>query len=201
MKSYISTVFLCAGMLSVSGCGSANTKVNLSPTHYTVNAMILAVPREVEPLLGSVSQSKLEDVAKRHDTIATRLPTIHILPGETKKAETGKTHSYPIDFDAEGNPTKHNTARDGLTMRATLSLTQDQRPRLAIAVEDSKIAKWITSPAGNKTPLCEIRRSSTTIQPKWGEWHNIATVMATGTNKGQVILVRIDKPNKESFNN
>lgn len=191
-------VFLCAAMLSANGCRSASTRVSLSPTHYTISAMMLTVSLEGERLLADITQSNLEDIVKRRDTTTTRLPTIHILPGETKKVETGKTHSYAIDFDAEGNPTKHKTARDGPTVQSTFSLMQDQRPKLTIAIEQSKIAKWITSPAGNRSPICEIRQISTTIQANWGEWHNIGKVMATETNEGHVILVRIDKPNKAS---
>jgi len=191
-------IFLCVAMLSVNGCRSASTHVSLSPTHYTVSAMMLTVSQAAELRLANVTQSNLEDVVKRRDTITTRLPTLHLLPGETKKVETGKTHIYAIDFDADDNPARHETARDGMTVRSTFSTMQDQQPKLAIAIEHSKIAKWITTPEGNKVPICEIRRVSTTIRANWGEWHNIGKLMANEANKGQVVLVRIDKPNKVS---
>jgi hypothetical protein len=197
MKTQNSIVLLCVAVLSLNGCRSVSTEVSLSPTHYTVSGMILAVSQASEPLLGSVSQSKLEDIVRERNTKTTRLPTLHILPGETRKVETGSTRIYPIAFDAEGNPREYDSVRDGLDVEATLSLMPDQRPKLSIAIQGSRIVKWITRPAGHKTPICEVRQSSTTITANWGEWHNIATVMATGTNKGEVILVRIDKPEKE----
>ncbi len=121
--------------------------------------------------------------------------------GETKEVENGETHSYPIGFDADGNPTKHETVRDGLTMRSTLSLLPNRQPKLAIAVEDSHIVKWNKSPDGNKTPVCKVTTFGTTVRPKWGQWQNVGKAMATETDKGQVILVRVDKPSKQPSNN
>jgi hypothetical protein len=194
-KTYIA--FLCTAILVVGGCHSASTRVNLSPTHYTVSVMILDVPQEAEPPMGSVNQSEVEAMVKRRSTETTLFPTIHILPGETKEVENGETHSYPIGFDANGKPTQHKTVRDGLTMRSTLSLLPDHQAKLAIAVEDSRIVKWNKSPDGNKTPVCQVTSFGTTIRPKWGQWENVGKAMATGTDKGKVILVRIDKPNKQ----
>jgi hypothetical protein len=191
-------IFFCVAILSVNGCRTVSTQVDLSPSHYTVNALMLVVSRDATPLLGTVPQSELESIVKRRDTQTTRLPSLHILPGETRQVETGKTHVYPVGFDAEGNPTQHETARDGLTMRATLSLTPDQRPKLAIAIEDSHIAKWMTGQSGNRLPVCELRQSSTTLLAEWGAWHNICTAMAAENNRGHVILVRIDRPTKAS---
>ena len=198
-KTYIA--FLCIAILVVGGCRSVSTRVSLSPTHYTVSAMILDVPKEAELLMGSVSQSKVEGIVKRRNTETTLFPTIHILPGETKEVENGETHTYAIGFDADGNPTKHKTVRNGLTMRSTLSLLPNRHPKLTIAVEDSQIVKWTKSPYGDKTPVCKVTAFSTTIRPKWGQWQNVGKAMATETDKGQVILVRIDKPNKQPSTN
>ncbi len=201
MKTRIYVAFLCIALLVVGGCRSVSTRVNLSPTHYTVSAMILDLPKEAEPLMGSVSQSEVEGFVKRRNTETMLFPTIHILPGETKEVENGETHTYPVGFDADGNPTKHETVRDGLTMRSTFSLLQNQQPKLAIAVEDSQIVKWNKSSYGDKTPVCKVTAFSTTIRPKWGQWQNVGKAMATETDKCQVILVRIDKPNKHPSTN
>jgi len=160
--------------------------------------MILDMPREAEPPMGSVRQSEVERIIKRRDTDATLFPTIHILPGETKAVETGQTHSYATTFDADGKPIKHNTVRHGLSMRSTLSLLPRRQAKLAIAIENSQIVKWHRSPAGNKTPVCKVTSFATTIRPKWGQWENVGKAMATETDKGKVILVRIDEPNSPS---
>jgi hypothetical protein len=197
MATKTHSALVCITMLVIGGCRSVNTQVSLSPTHYTVNVMILAVPQEAEPPMGSVSQSDVEALIKRRNTETIRFPTIHILPGETKDVETGETHSYAIGFDVEGKPTKYKTVRDGLSLRSTLSLLPDHQAKLAIAIEKSHIVRWNRSPAGNKTPVCKITSFGTTVRPKWGLWENVGKAMATETDKGKVILVRIDKPNKQ----
>jgi hypothetical protein len=187
-------IFLCLAILVIGGCGSVNTQPSLSPTHYTVSVMLVELSKNTGTPLGAVSQSQLEDMIKRRNTNAIRLPTIHILPGETKQVENGKTHSFPINFGTDGEPTQYRTVRDGLIMQAMLYLMQDKRPKLTIAVEESHITKWSTGPTGLRFPKCKVTDFSTTIYGKWGQWQNVGKAMATKAAKGQVILVRIDKP-------
>jgi hypothetical protein len=193
-------VGFCAVILLISGCCSVSSRVDLSPTHYTVTVMILELSKEAEQVLNTSSQPSPEVVSKRWDVKMTRLPTLHVLVGETNAVQRGKSHSYPIECDADGKPTKYGSVMDGLTIQAALSVLPDQRPRLTIAVDDTKITAWSTSPAGNRSPVCRTRRINTTTYPHWGQWQSVGGTAATKENKGQVFLLRLDEPNKEPSN-
>ena len=130
----------------------------------------------------------------------TRLPTLHVLVGETNAVQTGKSYTYPIECDADGKPTKYGSIVDGVSIQAALSLLQDQRPSLAIAVDDTKITDWRISQVGYKHPVYSTGRITTTVLPDWGRWQRVAGTAATEKEKGIMLLLRLDGPQKKPTN-
>jgi len=198
MKMQVNVAFLCAMMLVLGGCRSVSSRVDLSPTHYTVTVVILELSKEAEQVLNTSSQLNPDLVSKRSDVKTTRLPTLHVLVGETNAVQTGKSYTYPIECDADGKPTKYGSIVDGVSIQATLSLLQDQRPSLAIAVDETKITDWrsITT-VGYKPPVYSTGRLTTTVLPDWGRWQRVGGTAATEEEKGIMLLLRLDEPKKE----
>jgi len=198
MKMQVNVAFLCAMMLVLGGCRSVSSRVDLSPTHYTVTVVILELSKEAEQVLNTSSQPNPDLVSKRSDVKTTRLPTLHVLVGETNAVQTGKSYTYPIECDADGKPTKYGSIVDGVSIQATLSLLQDQRPSLAIAVDETKITDWrsITT-VGYKPPVYSTGRLTTTVLPDWGRWQRVGGTAATEEEKGIMLLLRLDEPKKE----
>lgn len=196
MKRGAGGAFLCAIVLLLGGCCSTGTRVDLSPTHYTVSVMMLELSKKAEEVLNAANEPNPEAVAGRRDVKTALLPTVHVLVGETNSIQSGKSYTYPIEDDSNGTPIKCGSVIDGSTIQAALSLLPDQRPSLAIAVDDTKIIAWEVSPAGNKYPLYTTRSFNTTIIPHLGRWQRVGGMAGTGNDKGTVFLVRLDEPNK-----
>ena len=200
MKMQVNVAFLCAMMLVLGGCRSVSSRVDLSPTHYTVTVVLLELSKEAEQELNTSSQPNPDVVSKRSDVKTTRLPTLHVLVGETNAVQTGKSYTYPIECDADGKPTKYGSIVDGVSIQAALSLLQDQRPSLAIAVDDTKITDWSISQVGYKHPVYSTGRITTTVLPDWGRWQRVGGTAATEEEKGIMLLLRLDAPQKEPSN-
>lgn len=195
MRTRIWGLWLCAAVLIAGGCRSLPTQVELSPTDYTVTAVILDLSNKAQQLLTDAHYSNVDRIVRRWDTKVTRLPTIHIRPKQTRKVETGELHTYPIEFDADGNPTRYQTTRDGLSFEATFSIvSQDRVPRLETVIKDSRIVDWKTVRPGHRFPVCRVREIGTTVFPKWGQWQDVGVLAETKEDNALVVLVRIDQP-------
>ena len=69
MKMQVNVAFLCAMLLVLGGCRSVSSRVDLSPTHYTVTVMILELSKEAEQVLNTSSQPNPDVVSKRWDAV------------------------------------------------------------------------------------------------------------------------------------
>lgn len=185
-----------AVMCLVAGCRTVNTQVELSAEQYTVTAMMVELSQESMELLAGGSQPNVDTAVRRRDTRVTRFPTIHLLPDKTKAIDNQESCAYPLEFGADGKPSRYENVKTGQFISATLSLSAHGIPRLAISLDDSKLLKWKTfkSPTGDrhKLPLCSVRKFSTVVSPAWGRWE------AVGREDGHVILVRLDQPTRQA---
>jgi len=171
-------------------------KPKLRSDKYTVTSIlvesnVISTPSEL--------QGKLEDILKRRDSKVTRLPTVHLLPGDTVEIDEQKPYTYPISFNPDGTAKENKTVAIGQLIRITLHETPDMKIRLKMGVflEDAVVTGWRNIPApldkSYRYPTIRRRNIGSDISPQLSTWHIL------GESDGVLFAVRVDPPTGYSF--
>jgi hypothetical protein len=188
--------FLACGVLT-QGCSPMRLSIEPSASEYTVTVLLLEVSARNAALLQTDPAGNLSPVVRDKDTVLTRFPTIHVLPGEMTEANTQQTVEYPSAFDAEGMPTELSTTGIGDWLRVTFVVAES--PEFDVFAEHAVLLQWktveVTPGRAYRYPSIERQSVQTTIEPNLGQLQVIGvSEKPTIPPTAAVFLARIDPP-------
>ena len=181
-----------AGLALLAGCSrpEVDLGVELSPHAYTVSVKILEYSEKVGALLRDSGEKTIAKVMGHEGTLVTTLPTVHLLPGESREVDRRKEHPFLVDSDTM--PNRYQSFTTGEYLRVMLTLMPSGAPALAIHLDAPKVVGWedVLGPGGitYKYPQRQTILVHSTLSPPWSTWQIVEQ------NADAAVVVRIDRP-------
>ena len=192
MKSNRTPFWLMASLALLAGCSrpEVDLGVELSPNAYTVSVKILEYSEKVGALLRDSGEKTIAKVMGHEGTLVTTLPTVHLLPGESREVDRRKEHPFLVDSDTM--PNRYQSFTTGEYLRVMLTLMPSGAPALAIHLDAPKVVGWedVLGPGGMTYiyPQCQTILVHSTLSPRWSTWQIV------DQNAEAAVVVRIDRP-------
>lgn len=172
----------------------ARVEAQAKPTDYSVEILLLDVNKLCRKLLFSNADGNLEAVMKDPETVVTRGPALYVTPGSTATMEERKIYRYPVEFDAQGQPTQYQTRSVGPLIQVGLEFDRAGRLQASVTVEDNLLRglEPIQTPAKTiyERPLVDVRKASGTSPVEPGKWAVVSSEAVIVETKGKKGIVR-----------
>ncbi|MDI6774980.1 MAG: hypothetical protein QME60_06255 [Verrucomicrobiota bacterium] len=152
----------------------ARVEAQVKPTDYSIEILMLDVNKLSRKLLFSNTDGNLAAVLKDPETVVTRGHVLYVSPGTNAVMEERKVYRYPVEFDAHGQPTKHDTRTVGPMIRAGLTADKTGTLLVSVTVEDNALKRLEPIRAPGRIvceqPVVEARKGSGTLPVEPGKW-------------------------------
>ena len=183
-----------AGLALLAGCSrpEADLGVELSPNAYAVSVKILEYSENVGALFRDSSEKTIATVMGHKGTLVTALPTIYLLPGESKEVDQRQEYPFLVALASDTTPNRYQSYTAGEYLRVVLTLMPSGAPALGIHLDAPKVVGWedVLGPGGTtyKYPQRQTILVHSTLSPPWSTWQIV------DQNADAAVVVRIDRP-------
>lgn len=194
MKSNRTPIWLVAGLTLLAGCSrpEPDLSVELSPNAYAVSVKILEYSENVGALFSDSSEETIAKVMGHKGTLVTALPTVYLLPGETKEVDQRQEYPFLVALSDDATPSRYQNYTAGEYLRVTLTLMPSGAPALGIHLDAPKVVGWEDrlGPGGTtyKYPQRQTILVHSTLSPPWSTWRIV------DQDADAAVVVRIDRP-------
>jgi len=219
-NAHVPFLGFCVALL-VTGCSTVKPEPPLEPvpvmpeakpTDYAIETLMLDVNKLSRKLLFSSPDANLQTVVKDPSTVASRFPVLYVTPGTNIVVDNRKVYRYPVEFDAQGQPTKFETHGVGQLIQAGLSVDKSGTVLIALAMEDSTAVSFERIKTGGKEvyerPTCRTRQASLRAPVELDKWvlaSNDSMLVETKEKKvateervWRVTLIKVVPPKKSA---
>ena len=194
MKSNRTPIWLMAFLTLLAGCSrpEVDLSAELSPDAYAVSVKILEYSEKGEALFSDYSEETIATVMGHKGTLVTALPTVYLLPGESKEVDQRQEYSFLVALSDDTTPSRYQNYTAAEFLRVTLTLMPSGAPALGIHLDAPKVVGWedVLGPGGITYiyPQRQTILVHSTLSPPWSTWQIV------GQNADAAVVVRIDRP-------
>lgn len=171
------------------GCQTVDLKPELRSDKYTITAVIVE-----SDVISTESewQAELENILKRKNSKVTRMPTVHLLPGDNVEIDEQKLYTFPISFNPDGTVKEEKAVAIGKLIRIVLHGSPEMK--VSVFLDDTVVTEWrdVRLPLDKsfRYPTTRRRFMKSDISPQLSTWHIL------GKSDGVVFAVRVDPPTR-----